>query len=231
MAVGTIETGQKLMQIFNIMYEKLGPQNWWPADSPFEVVIGAILTQFVSWRNVGKAILGLKEKNLLSVEGICGVETSKLEEIIISTRFYKQKAKKLKAFCQHVKDKHGGSLERLFNQQIIALREELLSLYGIGEETADSIILYAAEMPIFVVDAYTRRIFSRLGFFDEKISYSKMQRFFMDSLKHDVQLFNEYHALIDAVGNRYCSTKKPDCGRCPLAGVCRYGTDLFAKNR
>jgi endonuclease-3 related protein len=210
----------ELMNIYQLMYSHFGPRNWWPADTVFEVVIGALLTQFVSWKNVVTAVNNLKDENILNIEGICEVNDEKLEKLIRSTRFYKQKARKLKVFCRHVMDNYGGSLDKLFSKDMYELRKELLSLYGIGKETADSIILYAAEKPIFVVDAYTQRIYTRLGYFNEGISYDKMQKFFMDNLIHNVKLFNEYHALIVATGNSFCSNTKPRCSHCPVKTVC-----------
>ena len=212
---------RKLLQIFDLMYSKCGPRHWWPAETRLEVIVGAILTQFVSWKNVTAAIDNLKNENILSVEGICGADIEKLESLIRCTRFYKQKAKKLKSFCFHLKDKYGGSLDRMFDQDVESLRNELLSLYGIGEETADCIILYAAYKPIFVVDAYTRRIFSRLGLVEENASYKEIQMFFMENLDKDVRLYNEYHAQIDGIGNNYCSSKSPKCAECPLNTVCK----------
>jgi len=216
-----IGINKKLKEIYDLMFERNGSRNWWPADTKFEVIIGAILTQFVSWKNVEIAIQNLERENLLSIEGICNVETEKLEELIRSTRFYKQKARKLKEFCSFVEEKYNADLDSFLGRDIYGLRKELLSLYGIGEETADSIILYAAEKPIFVVDAYTRRIFSRLGYFNEDITYGEMQKFFMENLEHDTKLFNDFHAQIDAVGGKYCNGKKPDCAGCPLESVCR----------
>jgi endonuclease-3 related protein len=203
------------------MYDANGSRHWWPAKTKFEVIVGAILTQFVSWKNVVSAIDNLKREDLLSIDGICGVENEQLEELIKCTRFYKQKARKLKEFCFHIRNFYSGSLENFFDKDIYSLRNELLSLYGIGEETADCIILYSAEKPIFVVDAYTRRVFLRLGYFNENISYRDMQRFFMDNLEHDTGFFNEYHAQIDGVGSHYCFSKKPDCIGCSLKSVCR----------
>ncbi|MFZ5990118.1 MAG: endonuclease III domain-containing protein [Bacillota bacterium] len=215
-----LDINKRLMHIYDLMYGKVGPRNWWPADTRFEVIIGAILTQFVSWKNVTKAIENLKNEDLLSLEGICHVDTEWLEELIRCTRFYKQKARKLREFCLHVQNNYDGKIEKLFDKDIYELRKELLSLYGIGEETADCIILYAAEKPIFVVDSYTRRVFGRLGFFKEDVTYKEMQKFFMDNLQHDVRLFNEYHAQIDGIGSCYCDGKKPKCSECPLKSVC-----------
>lgn len=213
---------QKLMEVFDLMYKKVGARHWWPAETNFEMIVGAILTQFVSWKNVTCAIENLKNDDLLSVEGICIAEQSRLEELVRCTRFYKQKVRKLKAFCLHVKNHYKGSLEEFFNQDMANLRKELLSLYGIGEETADCIILYAAEQPIFVVDAYTRRVYNRLGLFHEDITYKEMQKFFMDNLEPDVEFYNEYHAQIDGIGSHYCFGKVPKCEECPLKAVCKY---------
>jgi len=209
------------MGIYELMFDHFGPRNWWPAETNLEMIAGALLTQFVSWKNVEAAIKNLKDEGLLDISALCEVDTARLEELVKPARFFRQKAKKLKAFSMHVKTNYGGDLQKLLDKDMYELRDELLSLYGIGEETADSIVLYAAEKPIFVVDAYTRRIFSRLGFFEGDVSYGKMQQFFMDNLEHDVKLFNEYHAQIVGVGNNYCSNKKPKCAYCPLAGKCK----------
>jgi endonuclease III related protein len=212
---------KKLMELYDLMFEKMGSRHWWPAETRFEVIVGAILTQFVSWKNVTTAIDNLKREDLLSIEGICNVDITKLEELIKSTRFYKQKAKKLKVFCTHVRYQYGGDLELFFNKELYELRKELLSLYGIGKETADCIVLYAAEKPIFVVDAYTKRIFHQLGLFKEDISYDAMQKYFMEHLESGVVLFNEYHAQIDGIGSHYCFGKNPKCDECPLSVVCK----------
>lgn len=209
-----------LLEIFRLMYEKEGPRHWWPAQTKFEVVVGAILTQFVSWKNVTEAIRNLYSEGAMSIEGICRLSQPRLQELIRCTRFYKQKARKLKEFCLYVRDRYRGDLLLFFDKDMYSLREELLSLYGIGEETADSIILYAAEKPIFVVDSYTRRVFTRLGYFHPQISYRDMQRFFMENLDEDIRLFNEYHAQIDGVGARYCTNRKPRCSQCPLDSIC-----------
>lgn len=210
------------MKIYYLMFEKTGSRNWWPAKTDFEVVVGAILTQFVSWKNVEKAIGNMERRGLLGINEICSADNNELEDLIKCTRFYKQKAKKLKNFCCYVKNNYKGNLHNLFNKDMSRLRKELLCLYGIGEETADCIILYAAQKPIFVVDAYTKRIYNRLGYFDENIKYANMQKFFMDNLNHDVLFFNEYHAQIDGIGSNYCSGKNPKCNECPLNIICHF---------
>lgn len=210
----------ELMNIYDLMFSKAGSRHWWPAKGRFEVIVGAVLTQFVSWKNVETAIKNLEDAGALSIQGICEIDTGRLEDLIRCTRFYKQKAKKLKVFCMHVKSLYGGSLDRLFDKGINELRSELLSLYGIGEETADCIILYAAGKPIFVVDAYTRRIFCRLGYFDEGIKYREMQEFFSVNIPKEVKLYNEYHAQIVGIGANYCYGKKPKCNECSLERVC-----------
>lgn len=215
---------QKLMDIYDRMYKHFGPRHWWPADTPFEVVVGAILTQSVAWRNVEQAIKNLKQAGLLDLVAIAHAELDELARLIRPTRYYNMKARKLQAFCRHVMENYDGSLERFFAMDLWPLREELLGIYGIGEETADSILLYAAEKPIFVVDAYTRRIFSRLGMVDADIKYGQLQRFFMDHIPPDVMLYNEYHAQIDAVGNHYCAASKPACEECPLRPLCGFAS-------
>lgn len=208
------------MLIFQHMLDHFGPRGWWPADTPFEVVVGAILTQSVAWRNVEKAMANLKAAGLCSAAALYDADEAAIAREIVPTRYYQAKAKKLKAFMTHLTAHYGGDLSRMFTRPLAELRRELLSLYGIGEETADSILLYAGNYPIFVVDAYTRRIFFRLGLLPEKISYSAVQKFFMARLPADAALFNEYHALIDAVGHHYCRGDKPSCAACPLAVCC-----------
>lgn len=212
---------QKLHQIYDKMFAHFGPRGWWPGNSDFEICVGAILTQSVSWKNVAKAIENLESAGLLDFHKMHQAVQEEIEKCIIPTLYYRQKTKKLKAFVNHVVEKYRGDLTAFLGKDQAKLREELLSLYGIGPETADSIILYAANMPSFVVDAYTRRIFSRLGLFKEDITYEEMQKYFMHHLPSNVQFYNEYHALIVGVGNRFCSNKKPKCAECPLTEMCR----------
>ncbi len=211
---------ETLVKIYDKLLEAFGPQHWWPADDDFEIIVGAILTQSVSWKNVEKAIDNLKAEGLLSLDAILAVDKDKLAALIKSTMYYNQKALKLKNFCRYIKQNYGRDIYALFEKNIPNMRVELLSIKGIGPETADSIILYAAEKPIFVVDAYTRRIFSRLGFLPDDAEYSQMQDFFMSNLPSDVNLFNEYHALIVRLGKDYCKNKKPLCKECPVKNHC-----------
>lgn len=211
---------ETLVKIYDKLLEAFGPQHWWPADDDFEIIVGAILTQSVSWKNVEKAIDNLKAEGLLSLDAVLAVDKDKLAALIKSTMYYNQKALKLKNFCRYIKQNYGGDIYSLFEKSIPNMRAELLSIKGIGPETADSIILYAAEKPIFVVDAYTRRIFSRLGFLPDDVKYSQMQDFFMSNLPSDVNLFNEYHALIVRLGKDYCKNKKPLCKECPVKNHC-----------
>ncbi len=209
-----------LTDIFNKLFDAFGPQYWWPAQNDFEVAIGAILTQSVSWKNVEKAIFNLKSADMLSIDGILEADDKNLAELIKSTRFYNQKAAKLKNFCRHIKNKYAGDIYMLFDNDVMTMRRELLTIKGLGPETVDSIILYSAKKPIFVVDAYTKRIFSRIGYFDENTDYKDMQDFFMEHLPEDTQLFNEYHALIVKLGKDYCLNKRPKCESCPLITIC-----------
>lgn len=197
------------------MFDALGPQQWWPGETPFEVIIGAILTQNTNWSNVEKAIKNLKADGKLSPEGIKNVPLAELAKLIRPSGFFNVKARRVKAFNHWLFSQYEGSLSRMFSQDLQTLRNELLSVKGIGPETADSILLYAGNMPTFVVDAYTHRIFSRHGFIAEESTYEEMKSFFEERLPKDVKLFNEYHALLVHIGKRYCKPKKA-CEPCPL---------------
>ena len=204
-----------LLEIYNRLYDEFGPQGWWPAKSPFEVMAGAILTQNTAWTNVEKAIKNLKKQKLLSPEKIKKVPIKKLAKAVRSSGFYNEKAKKLKSLVKFL-GQNGKSINKLRALDITTLRERLLAVKGIGKETADSVILYALDKPIFVVDAYTKRIFERRGLIEKDASYDEIQRFFMNSLPAKTKLFNEYHALIVRTGKEYCKRRKPLCKKCPL---------------
>jgi endonuclease III related protein len=210
-----------LLLIYNILFIRFGEQHWWPGDTPFEVCVGAILTQSTSWSNVEKAINNLKKEDMLSPEKLNDIETKKLAKLIRPAGYFNAKARKLKEFTNYLTKNHNNDLDRLFSQPIPKLREELLSIWGIGPETADSIILYAAEKPGFVVDAYTKRIFHRLGFTPEKIDYENLKKFSENNLPRDTQVYNEFHALIVRLGKEHCKKTKPQCGDCPIKKSCK----------
>jgi len=209
-----------ISRIYTLLLESYGPQGWWPAETPFEVVIGAILAQNTSWANTKRAIEQLKSNNLLFPEALNNINLEDLAEIVKSSGYYNQKAKKIKNFIEFFKS-YNFKFEEMSKQSANFLREQLLNINGIGEETADCILLYALDKPVFVIDTYTKRIFSRLGFTNEKIKYSELQKIITDNLEKDAALFNEYHALIDYLAHFICK-KKPECERCVLQEDCNY---------
>ncbi|MFH0732935.1 MAG: endonuclease III domain-containing protein [Candidatus Omnitrophota bacterium] len=203
------------------MFKIYGPRNWWPANSPFEVIVGAILTQNTSWRNVDKAIRNLKKKRKLSPRALHNIGKTELASLIRPSGYYNIKAKRLKSFIDFLFKKHKGSLKSLFSGAAGSLRAKLLNINGIGPETADSIILYAANKPVFVVDAYTKRILQRQGLIKKSASYEKVQQLFEGNLPKSSRLFNEYHALIVEHAKTICK-KKPLCALCALRKDCKY---------
>lgn len=208
-----------LLEIYNRLYNHYGPQHWWPGETPFEVIIGAILTQSAAWTNVEKAINNLKSADALSPARIRALPEDELAKLIRPCGYYNAKAGKLKTFVSWLGHHYNDDLEKMFNGNISPLREQLLSIRGIGEETADSIILYAAAKPVFVIDAYTRRIISRIGLLSYTESYNTYQALFMNSLPADIKLYNEYHALLVNLAKQHCR-KLPVCADCCLEDVC-----------
>ncbi len=208
-----------LLEIYSLLYGHFGPRHWWPARDPFEVMIGAILTQNTAWPNVEKAIINLKKKKLLSPRKIKRVSVKTLQRAIRPSGFYKEKTKKLKNFVRFLNKSCGGNINKLRAYDREALREKLLKVNGIGPETADSILLYALGKSVFVVDAYTKRIFVRHKLIPDNATYARMQEFFTRNLPEKKKLFNEYHALIVETGKNYCKKKKPLCKICPLRVV------------
>jgi endonuclease-3 related protein len=214
----------KLMHIYSLIYKAFGPQKWWPTTlegdlhptyhgkkindkQRFEIIVGAILTQNTSWKNVEKAIFNLNKAKTLSIEKIKSIKKETLANLIRPSGYYNQKAERLKIVAE------------FFSKNRFPSREELLAVNGIGPETADSILLYAFQKPIFVIDAYTKQIFSRIGICNGKCSYAELQEIFHKNLKKDEKLFNEYHALVVELGKNYC-TKKPECNNCPISKTC-----------
>ncbi|WP_298438303.1 endonuclease III domain-containing protein [Geobacter sp.] len=206
---------EQLREIFNLLLDRYGPRHWWPAETPFEVCVGAILTQNTNWGNVEKAIANLKRERLLSPEALRELPAERLAEVIRPAGFFNVKGARLKEFVGFLFARYGGSLERMLGGEWQELREELLGVRGIGRETADSILLYAGGKPTFVVDAYTRRLFSALGLVDPRADYEAVRALFMENLPPDVPLFNEYHALIVEHCKEHCR-KTPRCGGCRL---------------
>jgi len=212
-------SGPTLMRYFMAMSQALGPMQWWPAKTPFEVIVGAILTQNTSWTNVEQAIANLRSAQMLTPSTITSARLSKLALLVRPSGYFRQKAKKLKAFVRFLQREYGGSLKRMFDTPTEILRGKLLSVHGIGPETADSILLYAGNHPVFVVDAYTHRIFGRHGITDGKPQYESVRALFEAALPRDSQLFNEFHALVVNTGKNWCRKKEPRCAECPLGSL------------
>ncbi len=205
-----------LLDIYQSLLSCFGPQKWWPGDSPFEVMVGAVLTQNTNWTNVSRAIENLKRENLLSFRVLHELPQEVLAENIRPAGYFNLKANRLKNLLQLIANDYGGNLSDFFSEETSVLRECLLNVKGIGPETADSILLYAAGKPSFVVDTYTHRILSRHGIIPEESSYYDIQEYFVDTLPEDTQLYNEYHALLVRLGKEYCKKGKPLCEECPI---------------
>ncbi len=204
-----------LLDIYDRLFKTFGKQHWWPGDTDFEIVIGAILTQNTNWGNVEKAIKNLKKAKVFTARKLYEIDIKKLAELIRPSGYFNVKAKRLKHFIEWLFLKYNGSLPKMFKQDYGKLREELLSINGIGRETADSILLYAAQKPTFVIDAYTKRVLVRHELIPEDYEYEEMKAFFEENLPEDVSLYNEYHALLVRVGKYYCKPKE-QCEECPL---------------
>jgi endonuclease III related protein len=206
----------ELLRMFKILDGHFGNLNWWPASSPFEVIVGAILTQNTNWQNVEKAIGNLKANFIMSPEALFKAEYHVIAQFIRPSGYFNVKTTRLKSFLRFLSDNYAFDLDKMFRQDTWSLREELLRVKGIGRETADSILLYAGNKPVFVIDAYTKRILTRHGLIDGKADYDELQLFFMKHLPHRPELFNQYHALIVNTGKIFCLKKTPRCGECPL---------------
>ncbi len=208
----------KIIEIYHKLYRAFGPQHWWPGDSPFEVAVGAILTQNTNWVNVEKAVENLKREMVFNAKSIHELKTEKLASFIKPAGYFNVKAKRLKAFIHFLMNDYHGSMNRMKREKVDTLRTKLLHVHGIGPETADSILLYALDKPVFVIDAYTKRSLSRHNLIRYDESYERVQDLFHATLKRDTELFNEYHALFVRLGKTFCRNK-PMCDRCPLEGM------------
>ncbi len=207
--------GALLQELYNKAWQALGPQGWWPGETPFEVAVGAILTQNTNWGNVAKAIAVLKGRDLLEPRALLDLPEAELAQLIRPAGYYNVKARRLKNFLGFLAGRYGNSLETMAEDEVERLRPALLGVKGIGPETADSILLYALHKPTFVVDAYTFRILSRHHLIDEACSYEELQGLFMEHLPSEVPLYQEYHALLVSLGKEWCRPR-PRCDTCPL---------------
>lgn len=214
---------QNWIQVHDTLLEAFGPQHWWPGETPFEVMVGAVLTQNTAWANVEKAIANLKSAGALSCPAMLEMGSLALADLIRPAGFFNVKAKRLHALCVFLREAGVATApgQLAGTAPLPSLRQQLLAVHGVGEETADSILLYALNLPSFVVDAYTRRIFGRLGLLAGDEAYGRIQGLFHSHLPRNLGLYNEYHALIVALGKGFCRPR-PRCGQCPLAGFCPY---------
>jgi len=209
----------KFKEIYTLLHDHFGPQGWWPGNSPFEIMVGAVLTQNTNWENVRKAISNLQEAGMLSFPALSALPVDDLAQLIKPSGYFNIKARRLKNLLQMIIERYSGKLELFLDEDLPRGREALLSVNGIGPETADSILLYAANQPVFVVDAYTHRIFSRHDLTAEETDYHSLQEQFHDRLPQQSALYNEYHALIVTLGKGFCKKNNPRCTQCPLQGV------------
>ena len=207
-----------LQEVYDRLFAAYGPQHWWPGESPLEVLIGAVLVQNTSWANVARAIERLREADLLDPHALYGLPAQELEELIRPAGYFRVKARRLRNLLGLLVGRYGGSLDAMFAAGLETLRDELLSVNGIGPETADSILLYAAGLPTFVVDTYTYRVLARHGWIDFDADYHTIKAYFESGLDRNVALYNEYHALLVRLGKLHCR-KTARCDGCPLADL------------
>lgn len=206
-----------LVQAYHLLNRALGPQHWWPGETTFEIIVGAILTQSTAWTNVEKAIINLKREGVLSPKRMANLPLQRLARLIRPSGYFNQKARRLKTFLSFLAQ--FGTLKKMFCEPTERLRRNLLALNGIGPETADSILLYGGGQPIFVVDAYTRRILKRHGWVHDKASYEEIQNLFHKHVRRNSHLYNQYHALLVNVGKNSCKRSTPLCQECPLKSM------------
>jgi endonuclease-3 related protein len=207
-----------LLKIYGTLLSHFGPQDWWPGDTPFEIAVGAILTQNTNWGNVERAINNLKKDRVLTAKALHEISHAKLASLIRPAGYFNVKTGRLKNFLSFLTNHYRGSVKRMKREDTHTLRENLLSINGIGPETADSILLYALDKPVFVIDAYTKRILQRHTIVSTGIEYHDLQELFHKNLPRDVDMFNEYHALLVMLGKHYCRPT-PKCEACPLESM------------
>jgi endonuclease-3 related protein len=211
------------MAILSEVYERLasafGPQHWWPGESPFEIMVGAVLVQNTAWRNVERAIAKLRDAGVMQPRAMYALPEAELAELIRPAGYFQVKCRRLRNLLKYVIDRHDGSLETMFRTGVATLRDELLAIHGIGPETADAILLYAGGLPTFVVDTYTHRVLARHGWIEYDAVYHDIKEYFESDLPADAKLYNEYHALLVRVGKDFCRRTLPNCTACPLADL------------
>jgi endonuclease III related protein len=205
-----------LADVYRRLFEAFGPQHWWPGDTAFEIIVGAMLTQNTSWRNVERAIHDLRAADLLEPRALYAVPIDELEELMRPVGYFRVKARRLRSLLKFLVERYDGSLEAMFGTDPEELRRQLLAVHGVGPETADSILLYAGRLPIFVVDAYTHRVFARHGWIGFDADYDQIQDYVQIELPQDVPIYNEFHALLVRLGKDYCRKASPKCEVCPL---------------
>ncbi|MGH7885851.1 MAG: endonuclease III domain-containing protein [Thermodesulfobacteriota bacterium] len=206
---------RKIREFYSVLLDNYGAQKWWPAETRLECIIGAILTQNTSWKNVEKAISNLKNNSLINIDKLNTIPVNKLSNIIRPSGYYNVKAARLKNLIRFIIEDYGGKIEKMLNEETKILRDKLLRINGIGPETADTILLYALELRAFVIDKYSYRVLSRHSMIPENTTYDEMQQLIMDSIEEDIYIYNEFHALIVKVGKLHCG-KTAKCGGCPL---------------
>ncbi|KOY65403.1 endonuclease III domain-containing protein [Clostridium sporogenes] len=211
----------RLMEFYFPLLDNFGDQHWWPAETQFEVIVGAVLAQFTSWRNAAKAVNNLKEENLMDISELHKATLDQVKDLIHPAGYYNRKAQIIKNVLNYIVDNFDGNLEKMFKLEDNELRKGLLTIKGVGKETADSILLYSGNKNIFVVDAYTRRIFSRTGHIKGTEEYDQIQKLFVSNIPCDVKLYNQYHALIVKLGSDVCLKRNPRCGECPINNLCK----------
>jgi endonuclease-3 related protein len=207
------------LDAYQLLYSHFGPQGWWPGETPLEIMVGAVLTQNTNWTNVTKAIDNLRQGGMLGYPQLLEMSLDLLAEYIQPSGYYNLKAKRLHNLLKMIENLYDGNLDHFSNDDVVSARENLLNVKGVGPETADSILLYACVQPVFVIDTYTHRVFSRHNLVEEETDYHTMQTVFMDHLPEDVQLFNEFHALIVRVAKQFCKKTNQLCEQCPLQGL------------
>jgi endonuclease-3 related protein len=215
-----------LTKVYRRLFDAFGPQHWWPGETPFEVIVGAVLTQNTNWQNVERAMANLRDADVLDPRALSHVPVEELEELIRPAGYFRVKAKRLRSLLEFIMDRYNGDLDVMFQTSLSDLRCQLLEVNGIGPETADSILLYAGELPTFVVDAYTFRVFCRHGWIGFDADYHQLQDYIQGALPQEVPLYNEYHALLVRLGKDFCRKSKPKCDLCPLRAMLPKGGPL-----